>query len=350
MIDINSPAVADATSLADFSKPSSDVTNSSFQDALADSLVAEGESVPLSSIDIDSAADSRMSEEWESGFDDEPAEPEQYANSEQDDEQRAEPPEFDDEHNAILDDAEQYLAQQQAEANRPLTPAELNAGIQQLGERADQLGMNDQTAAQTLAYNLSVPFGAAPNTIDSQALGSVMSKTVLSALDIYTANGGNLEGLGGIPPAAAQAFTSDLLSAMHVDPRMASVDSNALASLVLGATLNVVDTVNRYGLDARVENFNDPRVAEFFVSNLYRAFGVDAPVNRAEALHIADSFAKYVMSGLRQASARQVQPQPQRSGKRQAASRSGKVLPWNSNRDVFDEEAITYYREQHGKL
>jgi hypothetical protein len=338
MIDINSPSVADAASLANFDRPSSDISNASFQSALQESLVAEGESVPLSSIDIDGTADERVQEEWpneqadfaEQSADDSEQEPANQNLTEQYEEMVEE--------NEILDAAEQSLQEQENQPPHELTPAELNAGIQQLGERAEQLGMNDAASAQQLAYELTAPFGAAPNTIDSQVLGSVMSKTVLSALDIYTANGGNLEGLGAIPPAAAQAFTSDLLSAMHVDPRMASVDSNALASLVLGATLNVVDTVNRYGLDARVEQFNAPEVAEFFVSNLYRVFGVDAPVNRAEALHIADSFAKYVQSGLRQASARigpQQRTQQQRTPRRSSARRT-----FESNNDIFGDTEV----------
>jgi hypothetical protein len=234
-----------------------------------------------------------------------------------------------------------------------LSPAEIQQGIQQLGETVEQLGLNDQEAATNLAYDLSAPFGADPRTIDSQALGQTMASAVLSAVQI---SDGGVENLGPVPAHAAQAFTGDFLRSLGVDPRTTQVDSQQFANVMLSGLVNFIDTVKVHGVNASLDRLNSPEASEWFAKGVLQAFGSTNPVTREYALHLADAGGKYILSVLR--NLEQAQPQPRqgrqtgrqgqgsRSGSRQKSTRS----PFRTNNDIFDDEALNYYSKMHGRL
>src|SRR6202030_88595 len=116
---------------------------------------------------------------------------------------------------------------QQEPVHEP-TAQEIQAGIQQLDQMVEDLGLNDPAETAIFASAL----GADP--ANSAALGSVMAKTTLSALQVWEQSGGDLSTVGAIPREAAMAFTGDLLRALGVDPRMAEVNPEQLAGVVLG--------------------------------------------------------------------------------------------------------------------
>lgn len=312
--------------------------NTLTEDAVADSLVDPEGAVPLSSINFDGVADERMAEEW-------PNEQADFVESEgEPEEQKSEPRQAqpvqsvlnDEELDELIAQRSQPESQEQSQPQeyREPTPAEVNEGVQRLGQEAERLGLNDQASAQQLAYDLSVPFGAAPGAIDHQALGSTMSKAVLSAVSIYESlNGDITQPLPPIPLASAQAFTGDLLRAFNVDPRTVQVDAQGLASLALGATLNIINTVEEHGIDAGLDRINDPQIAEFFANRLNQLFGINQPADRATALHIADSFAKYVLGGLRKLPRADDEQQPQQQPRRQRAH-------VETNEELFNDPEI----------
>lgn len=318
-VEFQSASVADAASMADWDKPASDISNAEFQDRLADSLLDPEGARPMSELyeHFDDVADERMQEEWANG---EQVDFAEGAEGTEETEQSvleadATGQEFadDEEFNKVLDHGEDWLREQenaqQPEA-RELTPAEINAGIEQLGQAVEQLGLNDPAAAQQLAYDLTAPFSAAPNSIDADGLGSTMSKVVLSALQIHEAQDGN-SNLGPILPQAAQAFTAEFLAAFGIDPRMMEVDSQRFAGVVLVGTLNFLDAVANYGPRAGLEQLNGPAGAEWFARELNACFGINAPMARETALHLADAGGRYILSllgKLPQAAERQEQP------------------------------------------
>ena len=208
--------------------------------------------------------------------------------------------------------------QPQQEQPQELTPAEVHERIHQLDQAVEQLGLNDQPAAQELAYSLTAPFGADPGSIDAKILGSTMSKVVLSAAQIH--DGGNFENLAPISPEAAKAFTGDFLRAFGIDARAVEVDSQRLASTMLAGTLNFLSAVKTYGVNASLERLNTPEAAEAYVNSLLQALGQNQPASREHALRLADSFGKYVLSLLQKLP----QPAPQQGRQARSQARSGK--------------------------
>jgi hypothetical protein len=313
----------------------SDIRNAPLQQALENSLTDS---------DANVIGDHR-SNEWfegvEESFEDEQAPEEVEAEPEQRD-YSAEREAFraQQEKDQILDEAEASLREQEQPVE--LTPAQISEGISQLGQAVEQLGLNDAPAAQQLAYDLTAPFGGAEG-VNPALLGDVMSKTVLSALQVHEAQADNPQ-LGPIHPAAAQAFTSDFLRAFGVDARMANVDSQHFAGTVLVGTLNLLDAVKQYGPNAAVEKLNSPAGAEWLMTNINKAFGINAPVDRATALHIADAGARYVLSLLGKLP-RQAEQGPTRQTRRTARnSQSDDMGP------DFWQSAAQVYREQKGRL
>jgi len=229
--------------------------------------------------------------------------------------------------------------QSQREQSQPveLTAAQINEGISQLGAAVEQLGLNDAPAAQQLAYDLTAPFGGGEG-VNPALLGDVMSKTVLSALQVHEAQADNPQ-LGPIHPAAAQAFTSDFLRAFGVDARMANVDSQHFASTVLVSTLNLLDAVKQYGPNVAVETLNSPAGAEWLMTNINKAFGINAPVDRATALHIADAGARYILSllGKLPRQAEGAQRQTRRTARNSQADDMGPDF-WASAAEVYRSE------------
>jgi len=331
-IDFNS--TAEGASLTDWERPSSDVSNSAAQSAIADSIL-DGDNI------IGSHADPNWFEQTEDSFEND--EPMGYETSPE--QEQREPVDLDElgqrladehEHNEILNQAEASLHQQENQPAPELTPQQIAANIQQLDEKAEQLGLKDVTSAAQLAYDLTVPFSAAPNSIDSTGLGSTMAKTLLSAVNIYKESGGNISNLGPIHPVAAERFTSDLMRSFGIDTRMAPVDSQAIAQTILGGTLAVIATVDQYGWDTPIERLNNAENAQFFADRLFQALGA-GPADRGTALHLADAFAKYVVNGLQQLRRVDAQQREQRPARRQT-TQSRRARSWNE--DIFGDPEV----------
>ena len=176
----------------------------------------------------------------------------------------------------ILDEFDQQPEQSEAQPQEQGQRAEPTAqdveqGIQRLDQAVEQLGLNDQNAAASLAYDLTVPFGADPSSVDAKALGSTMSKVVLSAAQIFDQSGGQVNGLAPVPRESAQRFTSDFLRSFGLDPRTTQVDPQRFSNLILAGTLNFMDAARSHGLSATMDRLNSPEAAEWFAN---RAFPV----------------------------------------------------------------------------
>jgi hypothetical protein len=312
-----------------------DITQAMEQEAIADSIL----DAPI----VGSWLDGELAENGEATFASEQNQPEEWADP---------GPE-------ILDELAQELtgeqpgqqeAQPEAQATRELTPVEIHDGIQQMHATVEELGLNDETAAQRLAHDLTAPFGADPRSVDSQALGQTMASAVLSAVQICESG----QQVGPIPPAAAAEFTGDFLRSIGMDPRTIQVDSQQFATAVLGGTLNFLETVKVYGLNASLDRLNSPEGAEVFAGGLMKAFGITEPVTREHALHLADTGGKYILAVLQRLA--RALPQEEEQSPRQSRRSSGERSSsrgrsqFQSNRDIFDADAMGEYELRHGRL
>ena len=230
-----------------------------------------------------------------------------------------------------------------------LTPQAVQEGIQKLDEAVSQLGLNDEVSAQRLALDLSAPFGGNPSEIDSKALGSTMSKAVLSAVQIYEATGGDPNQAGAIPHDSAVAFTSDFLRAWGIDPRISPVNPDQFAATMLGGTLNFIEAVNTHGLNATLDRLNSPEGAEMFADAIHRCFGINQPVTRERALAIADAGGRYILATLQKLASRQAQ-QPQQTRSRTRQSAPSRKSRFQTNQDIFDDEGEAIWNSRHGGL
>ena len=197
------------------------------------------------------------------------------------------------------------------------------------------------------------------------ALGGVMAKTALSALQVYEATGGDLSKMGGIPPQNAQAFAHDFLKGMGVDPRSMNVDASLLARTVAGGLMNFLNTFSSYGGKVTdLAKLNSPENAEFYMQNFMKALGVDGPVNRAAAVKFADACAKQmlrVMGKISQVNSQRATSQPRQARARgqrvPAAFREGmkgaKAPRFRTNSgpdDPFDARTMQTYYERTARL
>lgn len=236
-----------------------------------------------------------------------------------------------------------------------LTPQQIEQGIEQLGQVVEQYQLNDQSAAQTLAYELTAPFGGDPGSVDAQSLGGTMAKVVVSAANIFENAAGNFEHLPPISPVAAQAFTSDFLRSFGLDPRTTQVDPQRFSNLMLGGTLSFISAVNTYGLNARMDRLNVPEAAEWFAKELHACFGDERPVTREYALHICDAGGKYILGILQKLQQLQPAQQPSRrsAGARSAGQARGgrrSTGRFQTNNDIFDADTMDSYQREHGRL
>jgi hypothetical protein len=245
-------------------------------------------------------------------------------------------------------------APQEQEQPQALTPEQIQQGVEQLDNAVEQYGLNEPAAARTFADDFCGAFGSDiyKAGVDVGALGGVMSKTALSALQVYAATGGDLSKMGEIPAQNAQTFAHDFLKGMGVDPRSMNVDASLLARTVAGGLVNFLRTYDSYG--GRVTDLaklNSPENAEFYMQNFMRALGVDAPVNRAAALKFADACAKQmlrVIGKVSQVNGQRSASQPRSRGQRgqriPAKFREGikgsRVPAFRSNSDIFSGEAL----------
>jgi hypothetical protein len=336
----------------------SDVTESLTQDAIADSLMDPAGVTPLPQGFGWSTMREVETPTEESGFDPNLSQEENEVGDSLVDEPEsreavASPEELDQTlgNQAWRQQAEQNQREQQPqEQPQELTPAQVHEGVERLGQEVERLGLDDPSAATQLAYELMTPFGGDPGSVDAKALGATMSKAVLSAAQIHESAGGNLQNLPPISPETAKVFTSHFLRAFGVDARTVPVDSNRLASTVLAGTFNFISAVKTYGLNASLEQLNSPEAAEVYVNSLLQAFGQNQPVSREHALRLADTFGKYVLGILGKIpQPEQARPSPRQSSRPGRKSNHSRPQ-FRTNRDIFSDDVLDRYHQQHGRL
>jgi hypothetical protein len=262
--------------------------------------------------------------------------------------------------------SERAPQEQESEQQRGPTPEEVQQGVELLDNAVKELGLNGAADARVFADEFCEAFGTDvfKAGVDIESLGGVMSKTALSALQVYAATGGDLSKMGDITPQAAQAFAHDFLKGMGVDPRSMNVDASLLARTTLGGMINFLHTYDRYGGKVTdLAKLNDPQQAEFYLQNFMKAFGVDGPVNRAAAVKFADACAKQLLrvlgrvsqvNGQRNEQQRQTRARGQRVP---AAFREGmkgaKAPRFRTNSgpdDPFDAKTMQTYYERTARL
>jgi hypothetical protein len=244
---------------------------------------------------------------------------------------------------------EQERLQQEQEAQEPqeqpqLSPQEIQAGIQQLDQVVTELQLNDPAEAAQLATDLQLPANCAG------PLGQVMAKTALSALGVWEQAGGDLSRVPPIPQEAAVAFSNDLLRALGVDPRMSETNPQQLADTFMLGAFSFIDAVHQHGVHASLETLNSPEGAQFFANNLMACLGVEGPADREAALRLADAGGRYLLSVLQRWGAVQQEQQPQPSQRSRSSGQRSSRSRFQSNSDLFDDEAEAAYRHEHGRL
>jgi len=361
MIEINSSAVADAASVANWDRPSSDILNSEFQDRLADSLVADDESVrPLSDFDIDSASDERLAEEWANG---------EQADFAEEGTDEAEQPEVDYEEarqefrdelefNQILDRAKESIQEQeqpQAEAVE-FTPAEINAQIAQLDHDLHEgrlKGFIDLGAAERFTSGLTALTSTpgVPETgaaLDAAAVARPTSWLGVNCIERYI-QGERLENSTPMHPTAALVLGGELIKGLGGDPQQTTVQQKQeFAHFAQQAYLNTLAAIDTYGIDAPLHLLTHGEMAQLAGDRLLQIFGpAEATMPPHLALGMGNLFTELVRDHVRAYVAiAQRQQQRTQSGTRTARTRSR----FRSNADLFDDEAEQIYRLRKGRL
>jgi len=119
-------------------------------------------------------------------------------------------------------------------------------------------------------------------------------------------------------------------------------------------------TVQQQGLSASMDRLNSAEAAEWFANELFKSFGMNQPVSREHAVHLADVGGKYILgimqklSQLRPAGQSELRSGNQRTQRREASARSrsnsAKGGRFQSNADIFDEQTMDFYHREHGRL
>jgi len=243
---------------------------------------------------------------------------------------------------------EQERLQQEQEAQDPqeqpqqLSPQEIQEGIQQLDHDVQEMQLADPAETAILASSLGL------DAANSAQLGHALAKVGMSVEDIWQKTGGDLTKAPAIPREAAVAFSNELLRSMGVDPRMEQVNPERLSATVFIGAYNLLNAVSQHGLNAGMEVLNSPEGAMWFAENFLQCIGGNGPVNLEGALRLADSCGRYFLSVWNRLDSHyQAQEQPARQSR---ASRSSGRSRFQSNADLFDEEAESLYRHEHGRL
>ena len=245
--------------------------------------------------------------------------------------------------------------QAQQQAAEP-TPEEIQAGVEQLDQAVKEYALNEPADARHFADEFCGAFGTDVYKagVDVGALGGVMAKTALSALQICAATGGDLSKMSGIPPQNAQTFAHELLKGMGVDPRTMNVDASLLARTTLGGMVNFIKTYYSYGGKVTdLAKLNEPQAAEFYMKNFMQALGIEGQVSREAALKFADACSRQmlrVMGKLREVNEQRTanqdrQPRGRSRGQRVPAQfregiRGAKAPRFQSNQDIFDPGVV----------
>src|SRR5207253_7751226 len=79
--------------------------------------------------------------------------------------------------------------------------------------------------------------------------------------------GGDLSRMAAIPHESAVAFSNDLLRSMGVDPRTAGVNAERLSATVLVGACNLLNAVERHGLNAGMDVLNSAEGVAWLAEN-----------------------------------------------------------------------------------
>jgi len=329
-IEIRSEAVADAVSMADWSKPASSIENSASQQALADSLL----DAPI----IGDHRNPNWLEQTEDSFEND--EPLDYESSPE--QEQPEPADLDElgqrlrdeyDHNQLLNEAEAHLNAQQNQPQAPATAQQVYAGIEQLDHATEASGLKEPGQWQPMVEALTSSFGADPSCCDGPRLGSALGKCLQSAADLFIQRNGDLTGLGPIHPISAREFASEVLGAFGGDASEA--DAQGFSQVMLGATLSLLQTAEELGPYATVDRMVNPANAQAFVDALFGTLGAGQIADPATAMHLARNYAAYVLQGSNRISASN-----QRQPRQQSASRQVQRQAHSWNEDVFGDPEV----------
>jgi hypothetical protein len=332
MIDINSGAVADAMALGDFSLPASDVRNAESQSALADSLVADDESVrPLESFNFDSAAEERSEEEYGEGeeeSDDGGFDPDEVGQRFADEYQ----------HEQILNDAQR---QQEEQAPVEVTAQDIAESVQATHEFIAEHQLVDVAETATMVSELGL------DPARTESAGQSMALLGITSVQRLENAGWNPENVTPLQRAQAQAVHDVVLSEMFgVDPRLSPVaNPQAFGADVMFFVDNLMSTINTLGVNATLQQINNNPAWSMAVCNcLRRHFRNNEPIDRETAVQAADSLSKPLQGFARRLAALRQEAPARSSRSRQVGSR------FLTHQDLFDDEGETLYRRGHGRL
>jgi hypothetical protein len=332
-----------------FERPAMDVTNAETQATIADSLLGDPEPAE------------QTAEEQGGQFEEFDRSQDHFSSDETD---RA--GEFFEEAPQGRQAAQPEHTQQQAET----APQSIQESVAALDAVVQEHSLNDAALAKDFAAGFCEAFGTDLYTAGAnvEGLGNVMAKTALSAAQLYDSVGGDLSKVPGeIHPESAKVFTYDFLRAWGVDPRTTQVNEQLLTGTVLQGVLNFYATYQaRGGKVTSVDQLNSPEMAEQFLGNFLRAFGVEGQVDRGMALRFADAGGKYLLGFLGKLSA--IQPQParpqsqrsrasaprssvqQRSSGRAPSKGSGRSTRFRTNGDIFTDDVMDFWQQNHGRM
>lgn len=246
---------------------------------------------------------------------------------------------------------EQERVQQEQEAleqpEQELSPQEIQQGMQQLDQDVQELQLADPVETAILASSLGL------DAANSAPLGHALAKVGMSVQDIWEKTGGDLTKVPTIPREAAVAFSNELLRSFGVDPRTETgVDPERLSATVFIGAYNLLNAVAEHGLNASMEVLNSPEGAMWFAQNFRDCIGGgNEPPNLEGALRLADSCGRYFLSVWNRQSAQQAQQPRQSQGSRSSGrSQRSSRSRFESNSDLFDDEAESLWRREHGRL
>jgi hypothetical protein len=253
----------------------------------------------------------------------------------------------------LWEETQRIEADSRQEAEQPseveVSPQAVQESIQQLDQFVGERGLVDPGESALLASALGV------DRANSAPLGNVLAKVTVSALEVLGQTGGDLSKVPPISREAAVAFSNEFLRACGADPRQSNANPQQLAQVVLGGTLSFIDAVNKFGLNASMDQLNTAEASEWFANALFQCFGQTQQVDRQYALSLADSAGRYVLAVLKKLDGQRSE-QPQQGRRQSQGSRSGRGQRssgrsrFKTNADIFDSEAEEMWRVQHGRL
>jgi hypothetical protein len=318
-----------------------DISNSIFQDEVADSLMDPEGATPLP--DGWGHTEVREAEEPSESVE------ESIASLETDREEWQDEP---------REEASQSEREQQSVAQQPpaeITPQELTASLERTDAFLAERHLVDASESRELATELGLD--PAQAAVAGQSLG----RLGISAIAILDQANWDLGNVRPLHPVQLSAVHDEVCKLIGIaDPRLSPVaHREQFGADVLFGVANFLSTVSRYGMNASLSQLNDPRQAESFVNQLRAHFGENAPVDRATALKTVDAFTRPLLSMVRKLDAQRQAAGPQRrvSAPRMAARQRATVegrrqsIPrMHTNSDLFDPQTLAAYQRDHGKL